>query len=159
MPLFFGLFLSFLIRISLTTTFETLEELQEELVSCSSKCTKVLIELLQERSSIFGIPYSIEPANPVKTAFLLQQEIANEFYDYVESKAFAEIVLSASQNCFDAFFKNACKDLFFPVQLPKVVAGVAKWMPKAKAHSTEMFFEMASMPIVERYCEFILGNY
>ena len=54
--------------------------------------------------------------------------------------------------------KHVCRDLSFPVQLPKIVAVVAKWMPKVKANATEVLFDLASMAPVEQYCAFVLGN-
>lgn len=146
-------------RISLTTAFATLQDLQHEFAACHSKCTSLLIELLQERQLIFGKHSPCESDTESQRAFVLHQKIADEFHDYVESKAFAHLLLLMCQNRYESFLKLVCRDISFPVQLPKIVAAVAKWMPKVKANATEVFFDLASLPLVEQYCAFVLGNY
>ena len=43
--------------------------------------------------------------------------------------------------------------------MPKIVAAVAKWMPKVKANGTQVLFDLVALPSLEQYCAFVLANY
>ena len=117
--------LLFAFRISIATSFATLQDLQQEFEACHSKCTSLLIELLQERQLVFGKHSECEKAfseSPKTTLVgLVDQKIADEFYDYLESKAFANLLLEMIQHCYEAFLKHACRDISFPVQCQRLL--------------------------------------